>query len=296
MQLATCHPISELHQAVGQGVEAPCRALLSYGSTSRREGPGLAVRRPLIAANWKMNLGSCAEALDLVRKIRHPLSRVTGIDVVLCPPFTVLAGLAEVLRPSSIALGAQNMHWEDRGAHTGEISPLMLSALCEYVIIGHSERRATGSADDDDSAVNRKVRAALAADLTPILCVGEDLEQNEHDETDTVVGAQVRAALDGLAPDQTRRCLVAYEPIWAIGSGRSASPAVANRAIGLTIRGALAGCFGESVAEDVRVLYGGSVTADNIAGFMTMPEIDGALVGGASLDENFVELVRNAAQ
>ena len=254
----------------------------------------MTVRRPLIAANWKMNLGSCAEALDLVRKIRHPLSRVTGVEVVLCPPFTVLAGLAEVLRPSSLALGAQNMHWEDGGAHTGEISPSMLSALCEYVIVGHSERRATGSANDDDSAVNRKARAALAAGLTPIVCVGEDLEQNEHGETDTFVGLQVRAALDGLAPDQARQCLIAYEPIWAIGSGRSASPTVANRTIGLTIRGALAQGLGESVAEEIRVLYGGSVTADNISGFMAMPEIDGALVGGASLDENFVDLVRNA--
>ena len=253
------------------------------------------MRRPLLAANWKMNLGCHAAALKQVRRIRSPLSRVTGIDVVLCPPFTVLAALAEVLGPSPIALGAQNMHWEDCGAHTGEISPSMLSPLCQYVILGHSERRIHGSDNENDSAVNRKVHAALAADLTPIVCVGENLEQNERGETHSFVGGQVMAALDGLSTDDTARCVIAYEPIWAIGSGRSASPALASRTNGLTIRGAISNLSGESAAEKTRVLYGGSVTADNIAGFMAMPEIDGALVGGASLDEGFVALVRNAS-
>jgi triosephosphate isomerase len=253
------------------------------------------VRRPLLVANWKMNLGRGDDALDFVRRIRHPLSRIGGVDVVLCPPFTVLAGLSEVLRSSAIALGAQNMHWEDGGAHTGEISPSTLSPICQYVILGHSERRTLGSADDTDDAVNRKGRAALAEGLTPIVCVGENLDENRREATDAVVGRQVKAALAGVSAEEAVRFVIAYEPIWAIGSGGSASPAVANRTIGLAIRGTVSDRFGESVARQLRVLYGGSVTADNIADFIAMPDIDGALVGGASLDSGFVELVRRAA-
>jgi len=252
-------------------------------------------RRRLIAANWKMNLGTIAEARALVRTIRPALSHTAGVDVVLCPPFTVLAALAEVLGPSPIALGAQNMHWEDAGAHTGEVSPKMLSALCEYVILAHSERRAAGSVDDGDEAISRKVHAALTADLVPIICVGEDLEQKQSGDTDRFVRTQVIAALGDLSPECAARCVIAYEPIWAIGSGRAATPGEANRIMGLTIRGRLAEVFGEQTAESVRVLYGGSVTAGNIGEFMVMPEIDGALVGGASLDRGFVDLVRNAA-
>ncbi|MCH7874037.1 MAG: triose-phosphate isomerase [Gemmatimonadetes bacterium] len=252
------------------------------------------MRRPIIVANWKMHLGRAEEAVGLVRRIRHPLGRVPGVELVLCPPFTVLAVLAEMLRRSAIALGAQTMHWEDRGPHTGEVSPSMVAALCRYVILGHSERRATGGSDESDAAVNRKVQAALAHGLTPIICVGENAARNEAGETEGFVGAQVRAALAGLTVDQAGRCVFAYEPIWAIGTGRSASPAAANRTIGLTVRGTIADLFGETVAGAVRVQYGGSVTADNIADFMAMPEIDGALVGGASIGTGFVELVRRA--
>jgi triosephosphate isomerase len=254
-------------------------------------------RRPLIAANWKMHLGRVEEALGFVRSIRPPLSHLDNVNVVLCAPFTVLAELSEILGRSAIEVGAQDVHWEEGGAHTGEISARMLAGLCRYVIVGHSERRATGSAADGDDAVNRKVRAALSADLTPMICVGESLEHHERGDTDSVVGGQVAAAFAGLDGHAARRCVIAYEPIWAIGSGRAATPAEANSVMGLSIRGRLARQFGEHTAGSVRMLYGGSVTAENIANFMTMPHIDGALVGGASLDaKGFVELVRNASQ
>lgn len=252
-------------------------------------------RRPLIAANWKMNLGRPDEALALVRAIRPALSHITDVDVVVCPPFTVLAALSEVLRPSHLGLGAQNLHWESSGAHTGEVSAAMLAELCQYVIVGHSERRATGSSAETDDAFHRKVRAALEAGLHPIVCVGENLEQNESGATDRVVSRQVMAALGDLPADGVGRCIVAYEPVWAIGSGRAATPAEANRVMGLSIRSRLENQFGAEISRAVRILYGGSVTAANIADFMVMPDIDGALVGGASLEaDGFVELVRNA--
>lgn len=215
--------------------------------------------------------------------------------MVLCPPFTVLPLLAEVLGPSPIALGAQNMHWAQQGAHTGEVSPSMLAGLCQYVILGHSERRATGGSTEDDAAINRKVKAAFAAGLIPIVCVGESGEQREAGATDDVVRGQVSHALAELESDQARRCVLAYEPIWAIGSGRPATPAEANRIIALSVRGAVAEDFGEDAAQGTRVLYGGSVLPDNIAAFTAMPEIDGALVGGASLGPEFVELVLRAS-
>jgi triosephosphate isomerase (TIM) len=252
-------------------------------------------RRPLLAANWKMHLGRAREALDLVREIRAPLADISSVDVVLCPPFTVLGALAEVLQRSRLALGAQTMHWEDKGAQTGEISPAMLEGLCRYVILGHSERRAMGGEGDADEAIARKARAALAHDLTPILCVGENLEQREAGETDRHVGGQLRSALSGLDAAAASRLVVAYEPIWAIGTGRAASPADANRTLGLTVRATLEDLFGSAPAQSVRLLYGGSVSPDNIASFLTMPEIDGALVGGASLTVAWVELVRRAA-
>ncbi len=241
-----------------------------------------------------MNLGHVEQALTFVRQIRLPLNEIEGVDRVLCPPFTVLATLAEILLPTNIALGAQNMHWEDHGAHTGEISPTMLVELCQYVILGHSERRATQSIAEDNSAVNRKAHAALSHGITPIICVGENLQQNEADETHVFVGGQLHAALEGLTAEQVECCVIAYEPIWAIGTGRAATPTDANRTIGLTIRGTIAELFDETVAQAVRVQYGGSVNTKNIASFMAMPDIDGALVGGASLKPDFVELVRRA--
>lgn len=250
------------------------------------------LRRPLIAANWKMNLGVADDARALVRRLRPALTRASVVDVAICPPFTVLGTLAEVLGPSPIALGAQNVHPEASGAHTGEISPVMLSGLCEYVIVGHSERRAAGETDEE---VARKVRACLAHGLKPILCVGEDSAQHKAGETDAIVTAQVKNALSGLGTDEVVRCVLAYEPIWAIGSGSPATPASANRTMGLGIRGCLEETFGGAAAGRVRLLYGGSVNAGNIGGYMAMPEIDGALVGGASLGPEFGDLVKNAA-
>jgi triosephosphate isomerase len=262
------------------------------------------MRHPIIAGNWKMHLGCVDEALAFVRRIRYRLNEVEEVERVLCPPFTVLAAVAEVLRPTRIHLGAQTMHWEDQGAYTGEISPAMLAGLCQYVVLGHSERRtgrvtfpdqAEQAIGESDAAVNRKVHAALAHSLTPIICVGENLAQNEAGQTHEFVGGQVRAALAGLTAQQAERCVIAYEPLWAIGTGKAATPADANRIIGLTIRGAIAETFGEATAQAVRVQYGGSVNVENIAAFMAMPEVDGALVGGASLKPDFVELVRRAA-
>ncbi|NIS81317.1 MAG: triose-phosphate isomerase [Anaerolineales bacterium] len=253
------------------------------------------MRTPIIAANWKMNLGDEDNAINFVRRIRHGLIDIDGIERVLCPPFTSLGAVFEVLRPSPIQLGAQNMHWEESGAYTGEISAQMLSLICRYVILGHSERRATESQNENDAAINRKVHAALKHDLTPILCVGENLAQNEGGETQAFVSGQVQAALNDLTTDQVARCVIAYEPIWAIGTGKAATPSQANGVIGLTIRGTIAELHDEGTAQSVRVLYGGSVNVENIAAFMRMPEIDGALVGGASLKPDFVDLVRNAA-
>lgn len=269
------------------------------------------MRYPIIAGNWKMHLGRVDEALAFVRRIRYRLNQIEGVERVLCPPFTVLAAVAEILRPTHIGLGAQTMHWEDQGAYTGEISPAMLAEVCQYVILGHSERR-TGrvafppasshpegvdaqASIESDAAVNRKVHAALAHGLIPIICVGENLAQNEAGQTHEFVSGQVRSALAGLTAAQAERCVIAYEPLWAIGTGKAATPADANRVIGLTIRGSIAETFGETTAQAVRVQYGGSVNVDNIAAFIAMPEVDGALVGGASLKPDFVQLVQQAA-
>jgi len=253
------------------------------------------MRRPIIAGNWKMHMGRHDEALPFVRSIRHALNEIGDVDRVLCPPLTSLAVVADSLAATQIGLGAQNMHWEQKGAHTGEVSPSMLAEQCQFVILGHSERRAAGGEYESDEAVKRKLRAALAHALTPILCVGENLAQNEGGQTHAFVSGQVRSALEELSADEVRQCVIAYEPIWAIGTGKSATPAEANRIIGLTVRGSIAELFDGQVADAVRVQYGGSVNVDNISDFMAMPEIDGALVGGASLKPDFVELVRRAA-
>ena len=234
------------------------------------------MRQTIIAGNWKMHLGCIDEALAFVRRVRHPLNEIEGIERVLCPPFTVLAAVAEALLPTTISLGAQTMHWEERGAHTGEISPSMLQGLCKYVILGHSERRVTESTAENDTAINRKVHSALSYGINPIICVGENLQQNEANETHAFVSQQVRAALEGLTDEQAKKCVIAYEPIWAIGTGKAATPTDANRTIGLTIRGAITELLGEEVAQAVRVQYGGSVNVENIANFMAMPEVDGA--------------------
>jgi len=249
------------------------------------------MRKPFVAGNWKMHK-TIKEAVALVQELRVALEGIEGCDVAICPPFPALAAVREALSGSAIGLGAQNMYWEAQGAFTGEVSPRMLEGLCDYVIIGHSERRTLFG--ETDVMVNRKLHAALGYGLKPILCVGENLQQNRAGETEEFVGGQVRAALTGMTAEQARIITVAYEPIWAIGTGVPATGEGANAIIGGTVRGTLAAMYGDDVAQAIRIQYGGSVKPGNAAEFMAQPEIDGALVGGASLRAaDFAEIVRN---
>jgi triosephosphate isomerase len=252
---------------------------------------GYEMRIPFIAGNWKMNT-TAAEAERLVLEMLERLDRIEGVQKVLCPPFVSLVAVSMMLENSSIKLGAQNMYFEAKGAYTGEISPLMLRELCEFVILGHSERR--WYFGETDEQVNKKVKAALANKLKPILCVGERLEDNEGGKTEEVVSRQVTAALSGIEP--VRDLVIAYEPVWAIGTGKAASGKQATATIQF-IRDVLAKLWNKTVAQDLRILYGGSVTGANIAEFISHPEIDGALVGGASLKaEEFVGIVEKTAE
>lgn len=251
------------------------------------------MRKPVIAANWKMHK-THLEAIHFVENLRnrcHP-DVYDKVDIVICPPFTAIRSVQTTIDGDDIpmAVGAQNMHWEDSGAYTGEISPQMLLKLgVSFVIIGHSERREYFG--ETDEMVNRKLRAALAAGLTPIVCVGETLDEREAALTESKVGGQVKAAFDGIAKDRVADCVIAYEPIWAIGTGRTASSDDAQATIAF-IRTTVRGLVGD-MADAVRVQYGGSVKAGNIAELMAMPDIDGALVGGASLDpEEFGRIVQ----
>jgi len=249
------------------------------------------MRTPIIAGNWKMNK-TAVEAVAFVREIRHALHNIKGVDRVVCPPFIALPGVADALQGTEIGVGAQNMHFAESGAYTGECAPNMITPYCQYVILGHSERREFFA--ETDEGVNKKIKAALAHGLTPIVCVGETLTQNEAGETHSFVSGQVKAAFAGLTADQMAVCVIAYEPIWAIGTGKSASAAQAGQIIGVTARGAVAEMFGEEVAQKVRIQYGGSVNPGNIAEYMQQADIDGALVGGASLKADFIELVKGA--
>jgi triosephosphate isomerase len=252
---------------------------------------GHEMRIPFIAGNWKMNT-TAAEAERLVLEMLERLDKIEGVEKVLCPPFVSLVAISMMLQSSSIKLGAQNMYFEAKGAYTGEISPLMLSELCEFVILGHSERR--WYFGETDEQVNKKVKAAVANKLKPILCVGERLEDNEAGKTEEVVSRQVTAALSGTEP--VRDFVIAYEPVWAIGTGKAASGKQAAATI-QSIRDVLAKLWNKTVARDLRILYGGSVTGANIAEFISHPEIDGALVGGASLKaEEFVGIVEKTAE
>ena len=252
------------------------------------------MRRPIVAANWKMNK-TVDEAIDLAREMVAALVAFPSVDRVLCPPFVSLTALRPVLAGTGLGLGAQNMHWEKSGAYTGEVSAGMLAGLCQYVILGHSERRQYFG--ESDETVNRKVKAALAAGLTPIICVGENLAENERGATAEVVSGQVRAAYAGLSAEDAVKTVIAYEPVWAIGTGKAATAAGANAVIGLNIRGALADLYSAEVAEAVRVQYGGSVNAANAAEYFSQPDIDGALVGGASLKTGeFTAIVKAAGK
>ncbi|NPA27080.1 MAG: triose-phosphate isomerase [Chloroflexi bacterium] len=254
----------------------------------------MAQRMPLVAGNWKMHK-TVEEARHLVWDMLDALRDVPEVERVLCPPFTALLPVAQMLLGTDIKVGAQNMHWEEEGPYTGEISPRMVAEFAQFVIVGHSERRMLFG--ETDAMVRRKVHAALRHDLIPIVCVGETLEQRRAGQTEAVVRKQLLAALEGLQPEQVARLVIAYEPVWAIGTGEAATPEEAQRVIGQVIRAALAEAFGPETAQAVRVLYGGSVKAHNAAGFFAQPDIDGALVGGASLDPvQFPAIVRAAAR
>jgi triosephosphate isomerase len=253
------------------------------------------MRTPFVAGNWKMNT-TVDEAVDLVDTMVGDLDKVTEVEIVLCPPFMSLPTLAEEfdIDNAPFGLGAQNMHYEDKGAFTGEVSPLMLVDYCDYVILGHSERRQFFG--ETDEIVNLKVKAALKHKLVPIVCVGETLAQYEAGQTDDVVVSQVRGVLAGLSVEQLYDMVIAYEPVWAIGTGKSATGAGANAVIGL-IRQTTAELVGQASADELRILYGGSVSPKNIGEFMSQPEIDGALVGGASLKaQDFVAILRETAR
>ena len=247
------------------------------------------MRTPLVMGNWKM-YGTLAEARPLATGVRDALRRTRGIDVAVCPPFTALAAVGEILRDSTISLGGQNCHWDTQGPHTGEIAPKMLVEIgCRYVVVGHSERRKEMGETDD--LINRKVKAAIEHGLTPVLCVGETGEERRQGLTFTTVEGQLRAGLTGLSAEAIEKIVLAYEPVWAIGTGQNATPAQASEVHGY-LRGLLSELTSKEGAQTVRILYGGSVKPDNAARLMAQADVDGALVGGASLDaKSFAAIV-----
>lgn len=250
------------------------------------------MRTPLVAGNWKMNK-TVAEARDLVRMMMAKLDEIANVGKVLCPPFLAIPSLAEMLKASGVGLGAQNLHWEEKGAFTGEVSPGMVKEFCQYVIIGHSERRTYFG--ETDESVNKKLQAAMKEGLVPIVCVGETLEQYEAGTTSEVVRRQIRVGLAGVDSTSAARIVVAYEPVWAIGTGKASSGENANIVHQQVVRPALSELFGAQTADAIRILYGGSVTAANASEFFAYPDIDGALVGGASLKpDEFVSITKAA--
>jgi triosephosphate isomerase (TIM) len=250
------------------------------------------MRKPFVAGNWKMNK-TVDQASVLLQELMPGLLEVTGVEQVLCPPFPTLMIMQAQLAETGIGLGAQNMHWESAGAYTGEVSPQMVKEFCEYVIIGHSERRAYFG--ETDESVNKKLKAALAQGLTPIVCIGETLSEYESGKTGEVVNRQVLQGFKDIDTSLASNIVVAYEPVWAIGTGKAATGVGANSVLKDHIRPALASLFGSAIAQGIRILYGGSVTAANAAEFFGQSEIDGALVGGASLKPaEFIKIVEAA--
>jgi triosephosphate isomerase len=247
-------------------------------------------RRPLIAGNWKM-FKTCAEAVETAGQLAKLLAATTDMDIMIAPPFTALALVSDVVRESSVSLGAQNLFWEAQGAFTGEISPAMLvSAGCQYVIIGHSERRQ--HFNETDKTVNKKIQAAVNNDLIPVMCVGESEKERESKDTFSVLDKQVKKGLEGFSSNDLKRLVIAYEPVWAIGTGKTATSDQAQE-VHQFLRAMVEKSFGNMLAKSIRILYGGSVKPSNIAELMAMPDVDGALVGGASLDpETFIKIIR----
>ena len=251
------------------------------------------MRIPLVIGNWKMH-GTQVMARELAQSVRDGLKRPRGVEVVVCPPFTALPAVGEVLKGAAVALGAQNCHWEEQGAFTGEVSPAMLAELgCRWVLLGHSERRHVFRETDEE--INRKVAAVLQHGMRPVLCVGETEEERRTGLTFTVVEGQLRAGWVGLSSDDLARCVLAYEPVWAIGTGVNATPAQAGEVHGY-LRGLVSEVASKELAQSVRILYGGSVKPDNAQALTEQPDIDGALVGGASLQApSFITIVKKAA-
>ncbi len=251
------------------------------------------MRKKVIAANWKMNKDLDGSVL-LINELKGRLDGVpNGVEVVICPPFTSLLVVNQLIKGTFLKLGAQNMYYEDRGAFTGEVSPLMLKSVgCESVILGHSERRTYFH--ESDELINKKAKKALAAGLTPIVCVGETLDERERGLTEVVVGKQVRGALENLSAEDVAHIIIAYEPVWAIGTGKNATPQQAND-VHRFVRNLISKSYGHGIAEGLVIQYGGSVKAENAGDLLSQPDIDGALVGGASLKaEDFAQIVRAA--
>ena len=251
------------------------------------------MRTPLVVGNWKMH-GTLTMARELAQSVRDGLKRPRGVEVMVCPPFTALAAVAEVMAGSAVGLGAQNCHWEPQGAFTGEISAVMLADLgCRLVLLGHSERRHILRETDEE--INRKVLAALRHGLQPLLCVGETADERRQGLTFTVVEGQLRAGWAGLSHQDLGRCLLAYEPVWAIGTGVNATPAQAAE-VHSYLRGLVSELGSKDLAQTVRILYGGSVKADNAAAVTQEPDVDGVLVGGASLQaQSFIAIAKKSA-
>jgi triosephosphate isomerase len=247
-------------------------------------------RLPFMAGNWKMNK-TTGEAIDLVRELKTAISGVKGVEVAVAPPFTALYAVCKELEGSSIRLAAQNLYWEEKGAFTGEVSPLMLKEVgCHYVIIGHSERRQFFG--ETDETVNRRIKAALAQGLKVIFCIGETLKEREEGKTFSVIERQVEDGLKNLSDKEMKNMVIAYEPVWAIGTGKTATPGQVEE-VHRFIRGKIEKLYSREVSEEIRIQYGGSVTPENIKGLMEQVNIDGALVGGASLKaESFSKIVR----
>jgi triosephosphate isomerase (TIM) len=252
------------------------------------------MRVPILAGNWKMNK-TAAEAVELVKAMKGDLLTLHGVERVVCPAFLAIPDVSRLLAGSGIMTGAQDLYWEKSGAFTGEVAPAMVAEFCQVVIIGHSERREYFG--ETDAGVNKKIKAALTAGLLPIVCVGESLGLRQEGRTESWIIGQVRAALEGILPEQAAGLVFAYEPIWAIGTGLAATAEEAERVCGQVVRATVAELYGAAVAEAVRVQYGGSVKGSNALELMGKPNIDGALVGGASLSATeFVSIVKGAAQ
>lgn len=250
------------------------------------------MRIPVIAGNWKL-FKNIAEATGMVNELKSLVAGTTGVEIVVSPVFTALSRVADVLSGSNIRLAAQDCYWEEEGAYTGEVAPKLLAdAGCSHVIIGHSERRQYFG--ETDETVNKKAKAAIAAGLTAIVCVGETLSEREADRTFAVIEAQLKGGLAGFSDTQLAKTIIAYEPVWAIGTGKTASDAQAQE-VHAFIRSLLVILFGQAAADAMRILYGGSVKPDNVKGLMTQPDIDGALVGGASLKADSFAAIANFA-